>query len=255
MPGLVEADDDGMYVVKFRGAGQGLKVLVAEVVVGLVARVLDAPVPDLAVVHLPSPLAKYEADEEVQDLLTASVGDNLGLDFLPAAHAYDGARTPDREDAARILWLDAFTANVDRTWSNPNLLLWHGRTYAIDHGAALYFHHGWPGRGSRPEVFAAQPFDASTHVLRDVVGDLSGRHDEFAVRVEAALDDVLAAVPDPWLEPAPGLADAGAVRGAYRANLLARLADAEAWLPGRATEEPSRGAASRRGRPDWLDRR
>jgi hypothetical protein len=126
LPGIVEADDDGTYVLKFRGAGQGPKVLVAEVVVGEIARALGIRVPDLRAVDLDARIARYEADEEVQDLLTASVGLNLGVDFLPGAFGYDGARPPTPEEAARILWLDAYTANVDRTWRNPNLLLWHG---------------------------------------------------------------------------------------------------------------------------------
>jgi hypothetical protein len=142
LPGIVEADDLGTYVLKFRGAGQGLKVLVAEVLVGELARALGLNVPRLAVVDLQAPIAKYEADEEVQDLLTASLGLNLGIDFLPGSFGYDGSRPPDPQTAAEILWLDAFTANVDRTWSNPNLLVWHRRPWLIDHGAALYFHRG-----------------------------------------------------------------------------------------------------------------
>ncbi len=206
LPGIVEADDDGTYVLKFRGAGQGPKVLVAEVVVGEIARALGIRVPDLRAVDLDARIARYEADEEVQDLLTASVGLNLGVDFLPGAFGYDGARPPSPEEAARILWLDAFTANVDRTWSNPNLLVWHGRTWAIDHGAALYFQHSWPRSGSTPAKFAAQPFDASTHVLREVAGDLAGT-DAALTRLVTPdlLGDVLSLVPDEWLEPAPGM--------------------------------------------------
>lgn len=130
LPGLVEADDLGTYVVKFTGAGQGRKVLVAEVIVGELARRLDIPTPRLAVVDLPSAIARYEADEEVQDLLNASPGLNLGVDFLPGSFGYDGSRPPGAVDAGSVLWLDAFTANVDRTWANPNLLVWHGRTWA-----------------------------------------------------------------------------------------------------------------------------
>ena len=232
LPGIVEADDDGTYVLKFRGAGQGPKVLVAEVVVGEIARALGIRVPDLRAVDLDARIARYEADEEVQDLLTASVGLNLGVDFLPGAFGYDGARPPSPEEAARILWLDAFTANVDRTWSNPNLLVWHGRTWAIDHGAALYFQHSWPRAGSTPAKFAAQPFDASTHVLREVAGDLAGT-DAALTRLVTPdlLGDVLSLVPDEGLEPAPGMDHPAAVRAAYVENLLARLAGPRAWLP------------------------
>lgn len=234
LPGIVEASDDGTYVMKFRGAGQGLKVLVAEIIVAGLARAIDVPVPDLAVITLDERIAKYEADEEVQDLLTASVGTNLGVDFLPGSLGYDGSQPPSADLAERIIWLDALTANVDRTWSNPNLLVWHRQTYTIDHGAALYFHHSWPSRPPSPERFAAQSFDASRHVLRDVAGDVAVRHGELAAgvtreRIDAALDDV----PDEWLETTPDLPDARSVRAAYRALLEARL-DSTAWVPGRA---------------------
>ncbi|HEY8737470.1 MAG TPA: HipA family kinase [Candidatus Dormibacteraeota bacterium] len=232
LPGIVEADDDGTYVVKFRGAGQGLKVLVAEVIVGQIGRAIGLRVPEMRAVTLDARIAKYEADEEVQDLLAASVGLNLGVDFLPGSFGYDGSRPPSPEEAARVLWLDAFTANVDRTWSNPNLLVWHGQMWAIDHGAALYFHHSWPNRGSDPARFAGQPFDASKHVLLDVADDLSPMHDDLADIVLAALlDGALAQVPDEWLEPTDAMPDAEAVRTAYRLSLLARLDNPSAWLP------------------------
>ena len=235
LPGIVEADDLGTYVLKFRGAGQGLKVLVAEVLVGELARGLGMRVPRLAVVDLQAPIAKYEADEEVQDLLTASLGHNLGVDFLPGSFGYDGSRPPAPDTAADILWLDALTANVDRTWSNPNLLVWHREPWLIDHGAALYFHHGWPSRGADPARFAAQGYDADQHVLRDVASDVRAAHERLAPQVtDALLRDVAAAVPDEWLEPAPGLDDADAVRAAYREHLLARVANPAAWLPGGA---------------------
>jgi hypothetical protein len=235
LPGIVEADDLGTYVLKFRGAGQGLKVLVAEVVVGELARALGLSVPRMAVVDLQPPIARYEADEEVQDLLTASLGTNLGVDFLPGSFGYDGSRPPAPDTAADILWLDAFTANVDRTWSNPNLLVWHHQPWLIDHGAALYFHHSWPSRGADPARFASQPFDASTHVLRDIASSPTTAHERLAAKVDATLlDDVVGAVPDEWLEPAPGLEDPQAVRTAYRDHLLARLENHAAWLPGGA---------------------
>ncbi|HVD64176.1 MAG TPA: HipA family kinase [Lapillicoccus sp.] len=232
LPGLVEADDDGIYVLKFRGAGQGVKVLVAEILVTEIARLLGIPVPRLALVALDAQIAKYEADEEVQDLLTASIGLNLGVDFLPGSFGYDGSAPPPEDAAARIVWLDALTANVDRTWNNPNLLLWHRRTWAIDHGAALYFHHGWASREPDPVRFAAQAFDVSTHVLREVAGDPAARHDELSAQLTPAmLAAVVELVPEEWLETTPWLPDATAVRSAYLEMLLARLANPGGWLP------------------------
>jgi len=232
LPGIVEADDDGTYVLKLRGAGQGLKVLVAEVIVGEIGRAIGLRVPQLRAVTLDARIARYEADEEVQDLLTASVGLNLGVDFLPGSFGYDGSQPPSPAEAARVLWLDAFTANVDRTWSNPNLLVWHGRTWAIDHGAALYFHHSWPGRGADPARFASQPYDASKHVLLGIASNLSPLHEELAATIDVDLiDDVLALVPDEWLEPTGTLTDPAAVRTAYRLSLLARRDNPSAWLP------------------------
>jgi len=234
LPGIVEADDDGTYVLKLRGAGQGLKVLVAEVIVGEIGRALGLRVPEMRAVALDARIARYEADEEVQDLLTASVGLNLGVDFLPGSFGYDGSQPPSGPEAAKVLWLDAFTANIDRTWSNPNLLVWHGRTWAIDHGAALYFHHSWPSRGSDPARFAGQAFDASKHVLVEVADDLAPLHDDLAAVVAPGLlDSVLDQVPDEWLEATDTMADPDAVRTAYRLSLLARLDNPSAWLPRR----------------------
>lgn len=235
MPGVVEGADLGTYVVKFRGAGQGLKVLVAEVVVGELARALGLPMPRLVTIDLPPAMARYEADEEVQDLLNASPGTNLGVDLLPGALGYDGSHPPSAELASRIVWLDAFTANVDRTWSNPNLLTWHRDTWLIDHGAALYFHHAWPSRAPSAERFAAQPFrvGADDHVLGAMATELPAAHAALAPQVDAdLLGDVLAQVPDAWLEPTEHLPDPAAVRAAYLEHLLARVTTAQVWLPG-----------------------
>jgi hypothetical protein len=237
LPGIVEADDDGTYVLKLRGAGQGLKVLVAEVIVGEIGRAIGLHVPEMRAVMLDARIAKYEADEEVQDLLTASVGLNLGVDFLPGSFGYDGSQPPSPQEAAKVLWLDAFTANIDRTWSNPNLLVWHGQTWAIDHGAALYFHHAWPNGGKDPvdpARFAGQAFDAAKHVLRDVAGDLAPLHHALSASVGVGLiDSALAQVPDEWLEPTEAMPTPDAVRTAYRLNLLARRDNPSAWLPTR----------------------
>lgn len=230
LPGLVEADDLGTYVCKFRGAGQGVRVLVAEVVVGGLAARLGLDTPRMVALDLDPEIARYEADEEVQDLLNASAGLNLGTDFLPGAFGYDGD-VPEGADPARVLWLDAFTANVDRTWRNPNLLLWHGDLWVIDHGACLYFHHGWSGGPGDPGRFAAQPWSVDDHVFLAHAADL-GRVDQEvrALLDDAVFADLLSEVPDEWLEPVPGAETADAVRAAYVAFLTARLGSRQ-WLP------------------------
>lgn len=232
LPGVVEGSDDGTWVVKFRGAGQGLKVLVAEVIVGEIGRRLGLRVPDFKVIDLPEPIAKYEADEEVQDLLTASLGDNLAVDFLPGAFAYDGSITPDAQEAARILWLDAFTANIDRTPHNPNLVRWHDDVWCIDHGAALYFHHSWPSKGSHPERFAAQKFDATSHIMWNVASGNQQVHEAMSARLTPeVIAEIIDLVPEQWLETSEFLPTTDAVREAYIANLTARLAHPESWSP------------------------
>ena len=200
LPALVEADDDGFYVLKFRGAGQGRKALVAEVVAGELARALGFLVPELALVDLDPALGRAEPDPEIQDLLVASPGLNLGVDFLPAALPFSPAAgpAPDADLAADVVWLDALLTNVDRTPQNPNLLRWHGRLWLIDHGAALYFHHA---AAPDPE-HARQRFPASgKHVLLPYASSIAGADERLAPRVTGALlDDVVAAIPDEWLD-------------------------------------------------------
>ena len=229
LPGLVEADDLGTYVVKFRGAGQGRKVLVAEVVAGELARRLGLPVPELAVVDLDPVVARHEPDEEVQDLLRASEGSNLGLDFLPGSLGFDPLAHPvEPLLASRVLWFDALVSNVDRSWRNPNLLVWHGALHLIDHGATLFFHHDW----SRAERLVARPYDVDDHVLSAAATARAQAAAELAPQVTGALlDDVLAQVPDGWLDDEPGFASADDVRAAYREHLLARVAVADRWQP------------------------
>src|ERR1700749_4845898 len=153
LPGLVEADDDGRYVVKFRGAGQGLRARTAEVIVGELARRLGLLVPDLVTVEIDPVLGAAEPDPEIQELITGSAGATLGVDFLPGALPYTpaGPWRPDERLAADIVWLDALTTNVDRTPRNPNLLVWHDRLWLIDHGAALYLQHGGVGPARNPQ--------------------------------------------------------------------------------------------------------
>jgi hypothetical protein len=234
LPGIVEADDLGTYVCKFRGAGQGLRVLVAEVVVSGLAACLGLRTPRLVALELDPEIARYEADEEVQDLLTASPGLNLGVDFLPGAFGYDADVAAVPDEAATVLWLDAFVANVDRSWRNPNLLLWHGDLWVIDHGASLYFHHAWTGGVTDPERFARQPWDAGDHVLAAYADRLAAVDRRVTPLLdEAAVAQVVAEVPDAWLEPVPGAEPPEALREAYVRFLCARLGTRQ-WLPGGA---------------------
>ncbi|MGW0664299.1 HipA family kinase [Streptodolium elevatio] len=235
LPGIVEADDLGTYVVKFRGAGQGPKVLVAEVIVGELARRLGLAMPDLVRVEVDPVIGRSEPDEEVQDLLRASGGLNLGMDFLPGAVGFDPvAWQPDGPTAARVLWLDALTSNVDRSWRNPNLLVWHDRLWLIDHGAALWFHHAW----SAAKAAATRPYDASDHVLAPMAAGHLGDADKALAPLvtRELLSEVTGLVPDEWLVPndsevALGLDSAEALRTAYVDHLLARVAQRDAWLP------------------------
>lgn len=229
LPGLVEADDLGTYVVKFRGAGQGLHALVAEAVVGELARGLGLPVPDLVVVALDAHMASAEPDEEVQELLRSSGGTNLGIDYLPGALGLelsaDLAGVVDPELAADVVCFDAWTMNVDRTWRNPNMLVWHGKPWLIDHGAALYFHHDW--RSADATVARPTP-TVDEHVLLAVAGDLRAAHDRL---VERATDEVLgravAAPPSEWLDADASEAE---VRARYRRALEQRLGTPDVWL-------------------------
>jgi hypothetical protein len=234
LPGLMEADDLGTYVVKYSGAGQGVPVLVAEVVSGELARGLGLPVPELVTVELDPALGTAEPDQEVQDLLRRSPGLNLGMDFLPGALDLDpGAFPVDPGFAGRVLWFDALVGNVDRTWRNVNMLRWHGAPYLIDHGATLTFHHGWSGPES-PEVVAAgaaRPYDASAHVLLTASPDLDAADGALAPLVTPELvRAAVARVPDRWLD-VPGFADVAQVRDAYVRRLLARRGARDAWLP------------------------
>jgi hypothetical protein len=233
LPALMEADDLGTYVVKFTGAGQGPKALVAEIVVGELARALDIPVPELALIDVDAEIGRREPDEEVQELVTKSAGLNLGVDFLPGSVGYDRTFEVDADEAARIVWLDAFVANVDRSARNTNLLIWHKNLWAIDHGACLRFHHAW----GAVDAFAVSAYNYGDHVLADV-GKPRQVHAELQGAVTAPLlEEILRLVPEPWLLPDPTRPDpraphdAQTAREAYREYLLARLAAAERWLP------------------------
>jgi hypothetical protein len=251
LPGLMEADDLGTYVVKWRAAGQGVNVLVAEVVCAELARSLELPVPRLVTVEVAPALAVGEPDVEVQELLRRSAGRNLGLDYLPGALDFEaGADGVDPRLAGRVLWFDALVGNVDRSWRNPNMLFWHGRLQLIDHGAALTFHHHWPGA----EAAVSRPYDAAAHALVECEPDVPAADAVLAPRVtRPLLEEVVSQVPDDWLPD--GAAEE--TRERYVAQLLARLAARDTWLPGLVTAAATGGAGRRRAprgenRPSWL---
>lgn len=244
LPAVVEADDLGTYVLKFRGAGQGRKALIAELLGGEIARRLDLAVPEIVLVHLDPGLGRSEPDPEIQDLLKASAGLNLALDYLPGSLGFDPLVGPPGSDlASRIVWFDALVTNVDRSLRNTNLLVWHGRLWLIDHGAALYFHHNWPG-GDGPSLRAAgrRPFaDARDHVLFPFAGGIPTADADLApLLTPEVLREVVDLIPGEWLADEPGFASAEEVRSAYVAYLTARLEEPRAWV--RALEE-ARGRA------------
>ena len=223
MPAVVEADDGALYVLKFRGAGQGPKALVAEWIAGGLAAVLGLPMPGIALIELDAGLARTEGDPEIQDLIRASAGLNLAMDYLPGAVNFDPvAEQPDAELASRIVWFDAFISNVDRTARNTNMLVWHRDLYLIDHGAALYFHHGWDGDPA--------PADSPFALVRDhvLLRWASCLEEVDAAMAQALLggeiERIVAQVPDAWLLGPDGFGDADIQRAAYVAYFDRRLA-------------------------------
>lgn len=233
LPGLCEADDDGLYVVKFHGAGQGPKALIAEVVVGELGRALGLPIPELVLVELDARFAAGEPHWEVKELLDRSPGTNLGVDFLPGALGFAPAvgPTPDPELAAAFVWLDALTLNVDRTPRNPNLLVWHRRLYGIDHGAALYVQHRWADVARDPG-HARRPFPhVRDHVLLPFAGSITAADARLAPLVtDGLLGKLVEAVPDAWLAGDPAFASVAENRRAYVDYLRARLAGPRAFV-------------------------
>jgi len=224
LPAIVEGDDDGMYVLKFRGAGQGPKVLIAELICGELARALGLPVPEIVLVELDPALGRNEPDGEVQELVAASGGLNLALDYLPGSFAFDplNAAAVDPQLAARIVWFDAFVTNVDRTPRNTNMLLWHRQLYLIDHGAALYVHHAWGDWRERARTrFAA----IKEHVLLSAAGDLRVADATLAPLVTPELvRELIAAVPEVWLGDGADFGSSAALRATYEEYLLSRAA-------------------------------
>ena len=236
LPALIEADDDGMYVLKFRGAGQGPRVLAAEWIAGELARLLGLPVPEIVGVEVDRGLGDAEPDEEIQDLIHASGGLNLGLDFLPGSLPFSPAvgPRPDPDFAADVVWFDGLVMNPDRSPQNVNMLVWHGRTWLIDHGAALYVHHTWRD----VDEHARRPFERSKdHVLLPYAGSIEAADARLAPLLdEAAIHDVVEQVPEVWLPRDPTIGGPSAQRRAYVRYLLRRL---EAPRP--FVEEAERG--------------
>jgi hypothetical protein len=222
LPAIVEADDDGLYVLKFRGAGQGPKVLIAELIVGEIARAAGFAVPEIVLIDLDAELARTEPDPEIQQLIRASAGRNLALDYLPGSVTFDPiADQPDATLASSIVWLDAYVSNVDRTARNANMLMWHRRLWLIDHGAALYFHHAWgDGRDRSRDPFAL----VKDHVLLKLATSLRDVDATLAARVTPdAIRDAVALVPDAWLTIDSPFATRQDSRSAYVQHLTRRL--------------------------------
>lgn len=234
LPAIVEADDDGMYVVKFRGAGQGPKALVAELIAAQLGHALELPVPETVLVELDPALGMAEPDPEIQDLLERSAGVNVGLDYLPGSLALGAPEgsgvTP--ELAADVVWFDALLSNVDRTPRNPNLLLWHRRLYLIDHGAALYTQHSWRDDLESITAGAGARFPAiRDHVLLPIAGSIVEADERMAPRLTPeVIAETVAAIPDALLEGVSPFSSPEGHRRAYATHLTHRLAAPRAWV-------------------------
>jgi hypothetical protein len=244
VPGVVEADDLGTYVVKFTGAAQGRKALIAEVVAGELARRLELRVPELVRFDFDPAIAPGEPDQEIQDLLRASGGLNLGMDFLPGSLGFDPLVFPvDTAEASRVVWFDALIGNVDRSWRNPNMLIWHRDLWLIDHGASLIWHHNW----RTAQTASDKPYDASDHALSRFSPDPVAAAAELAPRVtDGLLAEVTRLIPDEWLTDEPGFDTPDDVRRAYRELLLARAANVHERIRLAPVQE------ERQPPPEWL---
>ena len=229
LPAIVEADDDGMYVLKFSGAGQGTRALIAELVAGEIARAAGLPVPEIVFVELDPELARTEPDPEIQHLIRASAGLNLALDYLPGSVMFDPvAEKPAADLASSIVWFDAFVTNVDRTPRNTNMLMWHRRLHLIDHGAALYFHHTWTNYRER----SRDPFTLiKDHVLLRFAGAIQEADVMMAARITAeVIDSAVNLIPDEWLAGNTPFGDSRQHREAYVEYLLSRLESRHAFV-------------------------
>jgi hypothetical protein len=230
LPAIVEADDDGLYVLKFRGAGQGLKALIAELVAGEIARSLGLPVPEIVFMELDPVLGRSEPDFEIQSLIKASAGLNLALDFLPGALAFDplDARLLEPLLASSIVWFDAYVTNVDRTSRNTNMLWWHRRLMLIDHGASLYFHHVNANYMERSQLSFST---IKNHVLLPVASELPEADQRLKAQLtRTTLQNIMDLVPDAWLGNNGEFVDAVAHRAAYLDYLEDRLAHSQIFV-------------------------
>lgn len=229
LPAIVEADDDGLYVLKFRGAGQGAKALIAELVAGEIARLAGLAVPEIVFIELPVDLARTEPDPDIQSLIRASGGLNLALDYLPGSITFDPLiYEPDARLASAIVWFDAFVCNVDRTARNVNMLMWHRRLWLIDHGASLYFHHAWSNKGEH----ATSPFGLiKDHVLLGWASALPETDSQMRSRLtEDKLAAIVQSIPDSWLPDDPGFAGKSDQREAYLNFFLVRLRSSDVFV-------------------------
>lgn len=229
LPAIVEADDDGMYVLKFRGAGQGPKALIAELVAGELARAAGLPVPEIVFVQLDADLARTEPDPEIQGLIRSSTGLNLALDYLPGSVTFDPiADLPEAALASSIVWFDAYVSNVDRTPRNPNILVWHRRFWLIDHGAALYFHHAWSNALERSH----DPFPyIKDHVLLPLAGSLQEVQAKMLAGITRdVIEEIVNLIPDAWLVGGTQSGGSHQPRHIYTEYLVDRLQPPHTFL-------------------------
>ncbi len=229
LPAIVEADDDGLYVLKFRGAGQGPKALIAELITGEIARAIGLPVPEIVFVELDSELARTEPDPEIQDLIKASAGPNLALDYLPGSVMFNPvADRIDDKLATSIVWFDACMTNVDRTTRNPNILVWYRKLYLIDHGASLYFHHNWESYMEK----SRNPFQlVKDHVLLPFANSFMETDKEMSAKITKKLiEETINLIPDIWLSGDSAFSSVSQYRDAYIKYLLKRLENRRFFL-------------------------
>lgn len=229
MPAITEADDDFLYVIKFRGAGQGTKALIAELIGGEIARALGLRVPELVFANLDEGFGRAEPDEEIQDLMKFSVGLNLGLHYLSGAITFDPTVTKvDPLLASQIVWLDCLLMNIDRTCRNTNMLIWHHQLWLIDHGAGLYFHHSWNNwkeQATRPFTFVKD------HVLLSQASEMQTAHEQFSsLLTKDRIEAIVSLIPDDWLKEEEIFTSKEEHRKAYVTFLESRLAHAASFI-------------------------